>query len=196
MEKMFKEQASQSDYQATKAARPTSCRMLLQWRWHNSHKNSTNPWLPSKVGPHHITFMHLVLVSQYYTGRSLQGETSVRQEATTFHWPRTGNDVYTLVHKCPSCPQSGSQVPHYRKTQHFLPAGPLEFVVTGILGSLQRNTKGNQHFFIITDRLSKQTRAIPTAKITRQNYQKYPWAIRLGHIEYLHMYWTIKAPNL
>lgn len=128
--------------------------------------DSTNSQYPSKFCSRHITCPYLIFASLSHTGSTHQGETYIRQDATTLYCRHITNDVYIFVRQFRSWAQIGSQMKNKRKLRLFQAAGPLEIIASDILRPLPRITTVNQHFVIKTDRFSKLKRAILTAKIS------------------------------
>lgn len=138
--------------------------LLLSLQW-NTQKKETNWSGPSKTCPWFTTCPCFVLFSLTHTSRTPQGETFVRQNATTLLLAKHGG---WCEHTCRQISvihaewvSSDAQVEALS-----LPATePLEIVVIDILEPLPRTTKRNQLLVIITAQFSKLTRVIPKAKI-------------------------------
>lgn len=88
---------------------------------------------------------------------------SLRRE---FYWPYMAHDAYTTLDACKSCTISNTRYIQKRLLQVCLPSGSLDFVAMDILDTLPCTANKNQQIIVIADWYSKQTRAIPTAKIT------------------------------
>lgn len=81
--------------------------------------------------------------------------------------------LYTFKN-CSQSPRKGTVFNYQCQLELFPPAGPLEFFAVHILGSLPRTKTRNQYVVIITDRYSKLTRALPTAKPTSTQVTHIP----------------------
>lgn len=88
---------------------------------------------------------------------------SLRRE---HHWLHVAPDVYDTVRNCSQCTRMCLKIEHQRELELFQPAGPFEFVALDILGPLPKTKIVNQFVAILTDRYSKLTSFIPTAKMT------------------------------
>ena len=84
----------------------------------------------------------------------------------SLYWQHMANDINNTVERCPSCLKHRPHPVHQRHLKLFPAKGPLEYIAIDILGPLPRTKTGRQYVVVITDRYSKLTRAVPTAKIT------------------------------
>lgn len=81
-----------------------------------------------------------------------------------YHWPDTTNGIYATVARCMSLTRNGCRRKHMRPLQLFSPWRPLEFVCMFTSGPLQQTTQKNQIVIVMTNKYSKWTRAVPSAK--------------------------------
>lgn len=77
-----------------------------------------------------------------------------------------GADVDRNVSTCLSCAKNNSKYFHRRKLQLFPAPGPLNFVEIQIVGNFSTTTQSSQFILAITNKYTKQTRAIPTSLTT------------------------------
>lgn len=74
------------------------------------------------------------------------------------------NDVYDPVAQCLSYVKNGSQYKHKQPLPLFTSRKPPKFEEMDILGLPPGTTQENPYVIVMTDRLSKSTRAVPTSK--------------------------------
>lgn len=118
-------------------------------------------YIPAALRP---TILHR---SHYSTLADHSGEQHMYATMRTqIHWPHVANDAYATVDDCTSCARNRHIAKTQRKLRLFSATEPLEFVAIDILGPLPKTANGNQYIIVMTDRFSKLTKALPTAKTT------------------------------
>lgn len=108
-----------------------------------------------------------------------------------YYWSNIASNVYRTVRNCHSCVKTGTRHKNKRHLQLFLATRLLETVATNILDLLPKTTKDNQHVVIITERYSKLTGLVPTARITTTVVACIffdPWVTPYGIPSYLLTY--------
>lgn len=106
------------------------------------------------VSHHHTPFCHPRQRPMYDT---LQRD---------YYWSNMASNLYKTVSTCRSCAKGDTTIKHRCHLQHLHATGPLKFVAMDTVRLLFKTRKGNQHVANITDRYSKLTRAIRSARNT------------------------------
>lgn len=70
------------------------------------------------------------------------------------------NYEYTTFSSCSTCAQNGTQPKFIHELQLFPESCQLEFIEIDIFGPLPHTVNGNQFAIVMTDRYSKDTRAM------------------------------------
>ena len=111
---------------------------------------------------------HRVLrMAHYHPLAGHPGQTRLQQRLRrTYYWPQMTADAATTVRECESCAKNRIRLLKQSGAMRLFQAlRPLEEIAVDILGPLPKSTEGHRFIFVIVDRFSKLTQAIPLPSI-------------------------------
>lgn len=147
-------------------------------------------YIPTTRRPVILHICHYSLLAELLGERQMYD--TIRQH---FYWTHMANDVYITVAKRLSSARNRRMNKKQKKLPLFPPSGPFNFVTVDILRLLPKDERRNKYIVVVTDRYSKLTKAMLTAKATTRKNSNIIMKHRWPTSDYRLQYGRTMRPN-